>query len=207
VLGVDISAPMLARARETAPANLPVEFVLADATVHPFEPASFDLLVSRFGVMFFADPAASFANLHLALKPAGRVVFACWREPKQNPWMMAPLQAVYRHVPKLPPQEPDDPGPFAFASEARVTRILREAGFGEIALEPRELSLDIAIGKGVEAAVQSAFEIGPASRALEGHPQEVRDAARESVREILTPYVRGDRVALPGAIWLVTAKA
>jgi len=207
VLGIDISAPMLERAREAARADLPVEFVLADATVHPFEPASFDCLVSRFGVMFFADPAASFTNLRRALKPGGRVVFACWREPKQNPWMMAPLQAVYRHVPKLPPQEPDDPGPFAFASEERVMRILTEAGFKDVALEPRELSLDIAIGKGLEAAVQSALEIGPASRALEGHPQEVRDAARQSVREILTPYLRDDHVALPGAIWLVTAKA
>src|SRR5689334_10046398 len=207
VLGIDISAPMLVRAREAAPAGAPLAFVLADATVHPFEPASFDLLVSRFGVMFFADPAASFTNLRSALKPSGRVVFACWREPKQNPWMMAPLQAVYRHVPKLPPQEPDDPGPFAFASEERVTRILREAGFKDVVLEPRELSLDIAIGKGIDAAVQSAVEIGPASRALEGHPQEAREAARQSVREILAPYQRGDHVALPGAIWLVSAKA
>ena len=207
VLGIDISAPMLARARDTAPAGLPVAFVLADATVHAFAPASFDLLVSRFGVMFFADPSTSFTNLRRALKPSGRVVFACWREPKQNPWMMAPLQAVYRHVPKLPPQEPDDPGPFAFASEERVSRILTEAGFKDVALEPRELSLDVALGKGLETAVQSALEIGPASRALEGHPQEVRDAARQSVREMLTPHQRGNHVALPGAIWLVTAKA
>jgi SAM-dependent methyltransferase len=207
VLGIDISAPMLARACETAPGSLPVAFALADATVHRFEPARFDLLVSRFGVMFFADPAASFANLRGALKPSGRVVFACWREPRENPWMMAPLQAVYRHVPKLPPQEPDDPGPFAFASEARVTRILAEAGFHEVRLEPRELSLDIANGGGLEAAVQSALEIGPASRALEGHPEEVRGAARQSVREVLTPYQRGDHVALSGSIWLVTAQA
>ncbi|WP_315738275.1 MULTISPECIES: class I SAM-dependent methyltransferase [unclassified Bradyrhizobium] len=207
VLGVDISAPMLERARAVAPAGLPAEFVLADATVHPFAPASFDLLVSRFGVMFFADPVASFANIRRALKPGGRVVFACWREPKANPWMIAPLQAVYRHVPKLPEMAPDDPGPFAFASEARVTRILGEAGFSDVALEAHALSLDVAIGKGLDAAVQSAFEIGPASRALEGHPQETRDAARQSVRELLTQYVRGDSVTLAGSIWLVTARA
>ncbi|WP_315798456.1 class I SAM-dependent methyltransferase [Bradyrhizobium sp. SZCCHNRI3043] len=207
VLGVDISAPMLERARAVAPAGLPAEFVLADATVHPFAPASFDLLVSRFGVMFFADPVASFANIRRALKPGGRVVFACWREPKANPWMIAPLQAVYRHVPKLPEMAPDDPGPFAFASEARVTRILGEAGFSDVALETHALSLDVAIGKGLDAAVQSAFEIGPASRALEGHPQETRDAARQSVRELLTQYVRGDSVTLAGSIWLVTARA
>ncbi|WP_315711540.1 MULTISPECIES: class I SAM-dependent methyltransferase [unclassified Bradyrhizobium] len=206
VLGVDISAPMLERARAVAPAGLPAEFVLADATVYPFAPASFDLLVSRFGVMFFADPVASFANIRRALKPSGRVVFACWREPKANPWMIAPLQAVYRHVPKLPEMAPEDPGPFAFASEARVARILGEAGFSDVALEAHALSLDIARGQGLEAAVESAFEIGPASRALEGHPQETREAARQSVRELLTQYVRGDSVTLAGSIWLVTAR-
>ncbi|MGJ4969692.1 class I SAM-dependent methyltransferase [Bradyrhizobium sp. HKCCYLRH1073] len=206
VLGVDISAPMLERARAVAPAGLPAEFVLADATVYPFAPASFDLLVSRFGVMFFADPVASFANIRRALKPSGRVVFACWREPKANPWMIAPLQAVYRHVPKLPEMAPEDPGPFAFASEARVARILGEAGFSDVALEAHALSLDIAHGQGLEAAVESAFEIGPASRALEGHPQETREAARQSVRELLTQYVRGDSVTLAGSIWLVTAR-
>ena len=77
VLGIDISAPMLARARELTPSNAPVKFVLADATVHPFEPASFDLLASRFGVMFFAEPALSFANMRKALRPGGRIALAC----------------------------------------------------------------------------------------------------------------------------------
>ncbi|CCD91245.1 putative S-adenosyl-L-methionine (SAM)-dependent methyltransferase [Bradyrhizobium sp. ORS 375] len=207
VLGIDISAPMLARAREVAPGELPIEFVLADATVHPFPPASFDLLVSRFGVMFFADPVTSFANMRRALKPDGRLVFACWREPRANPWMIAPLQAVYRHVPKLPEMAPEDPGPFAFASEARVTRILTEAGFTDVAMQAHALSLDIARGQGLDAAVQSAFEIGPASLALEGHPDETREAARQSVRELLAQYQNGGNVTLSGSIWLVTARA
>ena len=129
VFGVDISAPMLARARASAPKELPVDFALADATVYPFDPASFDLLASRFGVMFFADPVLSFANMRKALQPSGRLAFACWREPRENPFFMAPLQAAYKHVPKLPQQGPEDPGPFAFASEARVHRILGAAGF------------------------------------------------------------------------------
>ncbi len=108
VLGLDVSGPMLARAREAAPKNLPLDFVLADATVYPFDPASFDLLASRFGVMFFADPVLSFANLRRALKPSGRLTFVCWREPRDNPWMMAPLQAVYQHVPKMPPVGPEE---------------------------------------------------------------------------------------------------
>lgn len=207
VLGIDISAPMLARARQVAPAGLPVEFVLADATVYPFEPASFDLLVSRFGVMFFADPVLSFANMRRALKPSGRLAFACWREPRENPWMMAPLQAVYRHVPKLPQQGPEDPGPFAFASEARVQRILDEAGFTGIALEPCHFTLDLAIGRGLDAAVEAVLEIGPANRALEGQPPEVREAAKGSIREALAPFARGDTVPLGGSIWMVTARA
>jgi ubiquinone/menaquinone biosynthesis C-methylase UbiE len=207
VRGVDISEPMLARARQLARKGLPLDFVQADATVYPFEPQSFDLVVSRFGVMFFADPVLSFANLRKALRREGRVVFACWREPKENPWMMAPLQAVYRHVPRLPQVGPEDPGPFAFASEERVTRILREAGYADVAMEACSLSLDISIGRGLEAATDAALEIGPSARALEGHSAEVRSAARASVRELLAPYIRGETVPLPGAIWIVTARA
>jgi ubiquinone/menaquinone biosynthesis C-methylase UbiE len=207
VLGVDISAPMLERARQLAPKQLPVDFVQADATIYPFEPKSFDLLVSRFGVMFFAEPMVSFANLRKAMRPRGRVVFACWREPKENPWMMAPLQAVYRHVPRLPQVGPEDPGPFAFASEARVKQILQEAGYTDVAMEPCNIALDIAIGRGLDAAADAALEIGPSARALDGHPPEARAAARQSVRELLAPYVRGQSVPLPGSVWIVTARA
>lgn len=207
VLGIDISTPMLERARQLTPKELPADYALADATVHPFEAGSFDLLVSRFGVMFFADPVLSFRNLRTALRPDGRLVFACWRGPRENGWMMAPLMAVYKHVPKLPPQGPDDPGPFAFADEARVTRILGEAGFADVAMEACPLSFDVAAGRGLEAAVQSALEIGPAHRALEGQPPEVVAAATQSIREALTPFARGPSVWLPGAMWIVTARA
>jgi len=207
VLGVDISAPMLARARQIAPAGLPSDFVLADATVYPFDPASFDLLVSRFGVMFFAEPALSFANLRRALRPSGRLAFACWRDPRDNPFFMAPLQAVYKHAPKLPQLGPEDPGPFSFASEARVNRILREAGFSGIAMEPSDLWLDIAVGRGLDAAVEATLEIGPAARALSEQPPDVRAAATLSIREALAPFARGQTVPLKASIWIVTAKA
>ena len=207
VFGIDISGPMLARARASAPRELPVDFALADATIYPFDPASFDLLASRFGVMFFAEPSRSFANMRKALRPSGRLAFACWREPRENPFFMAPLQAVYKHVPKLPQQGPEDPGPFSFASEARVHRILGEAGFTGIAMEPHNLALDVAIGRGLEAAVQGALEIGPASRALEGQPADVRAAATNSIREVLSTFARGETVPLPASIWIVTARA
>jgi len=186
--------------------GLPVDFALADATVYPFDPQSFDLLASRFGVMFFAEPALSFANMRKALKPSGRLAFACWREPRENPFFIAPLQAVYKHVPKLPPQGPEDPGPFAFASEARVRGILGKAGFTGIAMEPCNLALDVAIGRGIDAAVQGALEIGPAARALEGQPEDVRTAATNSIREALAVYAKGDTVPLPASIWIVTAR-
>jgi hypothetical protein len=157
--------------------------------------------------MFFAEPALSFANLRGALRPSGRLAFVCWREPRENPFFMAPLHAVYKHVPKLPPQGPEDPGPFAFASETRVHRILGEAGFSGIEMEPYNLPLDVAIGRGLDAAVQSALEIGPASRALEGHPADVRAAAANSIREALTPFAKGQTVPLPASIWIVTARA
>jgi SAM-dependent methyltransferase len=206
VMGIDISAPMLARARQATPPGAPIEFVLADATVHPFEPESFDLLASRFGVMFFADPALSFANMHRAMRRSGRLIFACWQEPRRNPFFMVPLQAVYQHVPKMPPVGPEEPGPFAFASEDRVTRILKAAGFSAIAMEPRELSLDIGVGQGLDAAVQSGVQMGPASRALADQPPETVAAATRSVREALAPYVKGNTVPLDGAIWIVTAQ-
>jgi SAM-dependent methyltransferase len=207
VFGIDISTPMLARARQLTPPDLPVDFVLADATLYPFDPASFDLLVSRFGVMFFAEPALSFANLRRALRPSGRLTFACWREPRENPFFLAPLQAVYKHVPKLPQLGPEDPGPFSFASEARVRRILGEAGFQGVAMEPCNLSLDIAVGRGLDAAVTSALEIGPAARALAEQPPDVVAAAANSIREALMPFARGQSVPLPASIWIVTASA
>src|ERR1700760_3331958 len=207
VLGVDVSGPMLEQARQSAPKDAPVEFALADATIYPFVPASADLLASRFGVMFFSDPAISFANMRKALRASGRLTFACWREPRENPWMMTALQAVYQHVPQLPQQGPEDPGPYSFASEARVKRILGEAGFAGVAMEPCGLSLDIAIGQGLDAAVKSALEIGPASRALEGQPADVRAAATQSVRDVLAPLVKGDTVPLGASIWIVTARA
>jgi SAM-dependent methyltransferase len=206
VLGVDISAPMLARARELAPKDAPIDFVLADATVHHFKAADADLVVSRFGVMFFGDPVRSFLNIRNTLRSEGRIAFACWREPRENPWMMTPLQAVYEHVPKLPPVGPDDPGPFAFASPDRVRLILKEAGFLQIATEPYNLALDLAGGQGLDTAVSSALEIGPASRALDGHPPEIIAAATKSVRKALAPYAKSESVALPAAIWIVTAR-
>jgi len=205
VLGIDVSELMLARARELLPRGLPVEFALGDATVYPFTPGRADLLCSRFGVMFFADPARSFTNMRRGLRSGARVAFACWREPRENPWLMLPLQEAYRHVPRLPEVGPEDPGAFSFAAERRVRDILRRAGFDAIRLEPVDLSLDLAGGAGLEAALSTAAGIGPTSRALEGQSAAAQAAAMEAIRAALATHQVGGRVPLAGAIWIVTA--
>jgi ubiquinone/menaquinone biosynthesis C-methylase UbiE len=206
VLGLDLSAPMLERARQRAAPSLPLSFVLADATVHRFSPAGADLLFSRFGVMFFADPVLAFANMRKGLADGARVVFASWKEPRQNPWMMLPLQAAYRHVPRLPEMGPEDPGPFAFASEQRVRRILAAAGFSAIAIDSCPLQLDLAVGQGLEAAVRGALAMGPVSRAIENRPEAV-GAVAAAIRDILAPEVRGSTVPLGACVAITTAAA
>ena len=205
VLGLDVSAPMLARAAERLPPGLPVEFVRADATVHPLPRGEFDLLFSRFGVMFFAEPSRTFANLRAGLRSGGRLCFACWRTPEENPWLMLPLKAAYEHVPPLPQVSPDDPGPFAFAREDRVRGILDQAGFESITLESFDTELDVSNAGGLDDAVANALGLGPARRAVEGHPPETVRAVADSVRRALAAHQRGATVPLPGGIWLVTA--
>jgi len=205
VLGIDVSAAMLARAAERVGPGSPVELVCADATSYPFPRATFDLLFSRFGVMFFAEPVRAFANLRTALKGGGRLVFVAFRTAKENRWATVPLRAAMEHVPRLPELGPEDPSAFAFASEERVRRILGEAGFRAIGLEPFDLELDIAAGRGLDAAVASALEVGATSRAIDGKPPALRSAVAASIRQALAPYARGREVRLAAALWFVNA--
>jgi hypothetical protein len=119
--------------------------------------------------------------------------------------MMVPLQEAYKHVPRLPDANPDAPGPFAFASEKRVRGILSDAGFSATATEPCDLSLDLAVGRGLEAAVRGAYEIGPVSRAVEGQSPEVLKAVGDSIRMALTPLEKDGAVLLPASVWIITA--
>ena len=151
VLGVDVSAPMLALAGERArQAGAPVRFLEADAQVSGFE-ESFDVVVSRFGVMFFADPVAAFANLLAATAPGGRLAFVCWQAAPSNEWVLTALMAMAPHVgpPQLPP--PGSPGPFAFADPDATRAILERAGWAAVHLEPRTTSMQV--GGGVDEAV------------------------------------------------------
>jgi SAM-dependent methyltransferase len=205
-LGVDISQAMLGRARErSAGSGLNAEFQLVDATVHDFSAISADWLISRFGVMFFANPALTFSNLRRGLKPGGRLAFVCWQEPKKNPWLMLPFQAMRGRVPPPPERGPEDPGPFSFADPERLRGILDAAGFVDVGIEARSLQLDTAIGQGIEMALRTALEIGPVSRALDGQPEDIYAAAEADIRTALQPYIKGETVLLGASVWIVTA--
>ncbi len=205
-LGLDVSELMLRLARERAPEDVPARFVHADAMVYEAPPGEIDLVASQFGVMFFSDPAQSFANLRTAMKPGGRLAFACWRAARDNPWLIVPLRAAAGHAPPLPETGPEDPGPFAFADEGRIRRLLRDAGFVEIEVAPENFRLDIALGDGLDSAVEIALELGPTSRMLEDQPETARAAAAAAIRKALEAHAVGDRVPLSAAVWFVTAR-
>ena len=207
VTGIDISGPMLAAARRRGAGRDSITWLQADATDHPFPPGAFDLLFSRFGVMFFGDPVAAFNNLRRAAKRGARLAFACWRPLNENPWMLVPLLAAQTVVPPLPRPGPEDPGPFAFSDPARVTRILTAAGWSSPTFTRFEAALDIAGGAGLEAAVGQAGRIGAAARLLSDQPDAVRIEALAAVREALAPHATGDgRVILTGSVWLVASR-
>ncbi len=207
VTGLDVSAPLVAQASARLAAMSQARVILGDAASIALEPGSIDLLFSRFGVMFFGDPTVAFRNLRGAVRPGGRVCFACWRAPSLNPWMMLPLSIAYACVPRLPKPGPDDPGPFSFADPDRVTRILSEAGFTDIGFTPHDVLFDISAGEGVAGAVAYTLEIGATSRALDGHPESVRQKVADDLRAAFTALATKDGVFLAGAIWIVTATA
>ncbi len=203
VLGVDISEPLVAAAKAKDIAN--AAFVVADAATQAFEPGSFDLVFSRFGVMFFADPVAAFANLHRALKPSGRLAFVCWRTPQENPWGLVPLQAARPFLPPMPRPGPEDPGQYSFGDRARVERILKEAGFVASRLEP--LDRPIWMGSDVAEVVANADRFGPMARAFAETPPEQAAKAKAAIADAVAPHAGPDGVRMPGACWLVSARA
>lgn len=205
VTGVDVSAPMLARARERAAGRDELHFVNADVGSHRFHD-EFDLAFSRFGVMFFGDPVAAFGNIHRHLRDHGRLCFACWQAPRLNPWAAEPGAAIKPFLPddETPP-DPRAPGPFAFAETDYVRGILEAAGFGDIAFA--DCAIDMRVGEDLAEALGFYEQIGPISRALLEMAPDTRERALEVIAHALDPYVSADGVVLPGAYWIVTARA
>ncbi|NJN52649.1 MAG: methyltransferase domain-containing protein [Gammaproteobacteria bacterium] len=206
VTGVDISEPMLARATQRAAATQhDAQFVLADASTHTFE-REFDVLFSRFGVMFFADPIAAFTNLHRALKPAGRLAFLCWQHVKVNPWMAVPMAAARPHLPEQPAAvDPRAPGPFAFADVDYVREILARAGFSDVVVD--DVGAELELGDSVDAAVNFVCRVGPLSRPLAQIDADMRKRVMAAVRDTLVQHAKAGVVRLGAKCWLVTARA
>lgn len=209
-LGIDISLPMISRARErNAQRGLSAAFSVADASLHDFAPDAFDLLISRFGVMFFDDPVAAFANLHNALAKNGRLAFVCWRAIAENPWLSLPLRAAIPLLPPFEPTPPGAPGPFAFADAGRVATLLAEAGFRDIDLTPYDAKLVLGAPEGdaLEDALAQSLEIGPLSRLLADIPDTLRANVTDAVRTELARHLTPEGIALGGATWIITARA
>jgi len=208
VLGIDISQPMLARARERQNElgikNL--EFLCADAQTYSFERERFDLICSRFGVMFFDDPTAAFGNLRPALRSDGRLCFLCWQALEKNEWARVPLMAATRHIQPPAPPAPEAPGPFAFADPERIRRILEGGGFKEVSCESYEAELSMGGARTVDEAVEFSLEIGTVARLLPGADTDTRTRVAQSIREALTPYASQYGVSLHGAAWIVLAR-
>ncbi len=210
VAAVDISRPMLDRARQRvrdAGLHGRVGFRLGDAQVADFETDAYDLVFSRFGVMFFADPVAAFANLRRALRRDGRVVFVCWQPRGKNPWMMAPVAAAAQHIAFPAPPPPDAPGPFAFGDAERVCGILEAAGFAKVAHEAVNRPMRLA-GDSLEETLELFLQIGPLGALLrEVKPsEEQRARVIDSVRKVLESFQTPRGFEAEAGAWIVTAR-
>lgn len=209
VLGLDVSEPMLARARDRIAAQelRNAGVTICDAATYAFPRNDADLLFSRFGVMFFADPEAAFANLRRAMRPGGRLLCMAWRPLAENPWFNVPLQAARALLPPQPPPEPNAPGPFAFADAERVRSILAAGGWKDASIVRHDEPIHLAdVGK-LEEATEFVVRVGPLARALAEVEPDVRERARHAVREVLGADEGPNGTSLAGSIWLIAARA
>ncbi|MFB7173798.1 class I SAM-dependent methyltransferase [Streptomyces sp. NPDC056254] len=201
-LGVDLSAAMLGVARRRAATEgvHNIEFVQADAQVHAFPAASFDVAVSRTGTMFFADPVAAFRNVGGALRPGGRLVQLVWQEAAGNEWFLAFTQALAAGRPMAGPP-PGAPGPFSLADPERVRGVLGAAGFTDVGLEPHSEAMWF----GEDAADAERFTLGLLGWMLDGLDEGDRRRAIEDLRATLTAHETDEGVLFASAVWIIRA--
>jgi SAM-dependent methyltransferase len=208
VVGIDVSAPMLERARHRAARFSNLSLLEGDAAREPLERGSFDLVFSRFGVMFFSDPVSAFARLRSALRASGRVAFACWQTLADNPWALLPFEAVASVLGRPEPQPDDAPGTFSFGDAARVRRILEGAGFRDIDLQPFRTTLAFGAASGsVEDAVNEIARVGPVGRLLVGRDPSSVARGLAAIATVVPAYRTAQGVVrFPAAAWIATAK-
>ena len=202
--GVDLSGPMLDEARRRAVDEGAgrTEFLRLDVQTAAL-PGPFDVMISRFGVMFFEDPSTAFDNIARSLRPGGRMCFVCWQEMMSNEWIRVPVLAAVEHVgiPELP--EPGAPGPFALAEPSRVQPLLESAGMTDIDIH--EASDPLLIGSDLDDVMSFLLADEFARRLLDGKDPDLVSRAEVAMREALGPFVRPDGVFLGSAYWIVTA--
>jgi len=204
VVGVDVSAPILAVARDRAAAADNVQFELADATTADLGEARFDLMFSRFGVMFFDDPVAAFRNLRRSLRPGAWSTFMCWRAMDENPWLAAPAAAAFEILPPPEPPDPEAPGPFAFADRERTRGILEQAGFAAVGHE--EVDHDMS-WPDVATAVNYLMQMGPAGALLrEANDETITRKVTAAVRGVFQSHQTAAGVQMRSSAWIVTAR-
>ena len=206
VVGVDISSAMIAAATRRAAGSgvSNVRFEVADAETRPLG-SSFDAVYSRFGVMFFTDPTAAFANIASALRPGGRLGCTVWAGLADNPWMFVPTLAAgpVLHA-ELTIPGPDEPGPFSLADPERVTNVLDAAGFVDIQIDPVEGSRVIPAATADED-VRTLLEVGPLGEAYDAADDATRQAAVDAVVSAIEPYRVDEGWCLPGSALILTA--
>lgn len=201
-VGVDISAPMLGLARTRAAGLANVQFREADAQAADLGRQPFDAAMSRFGVMFFEDPDAAFANIRRAVRSAGRLAFVAWRSPMENAFFSAPAMAAAALAPSVAAPDPDAPGQFAFADAGKVRGILERSGWTGISVDP----LDAPVSVTRQDAMDLLLGVGPAGAAVRADPA-LKPRLAEAVTQALEPYRDGERLKVTAACWLVTATA
>ena len=204
--GIDISEPMLAAARARAERDgAPADFIRADAQTYAFEPARFDTILSRIGVMFFADPVRAFANLRRAAKDDAALRFVAWRSPEENAFMTTAERAAAPLLPDIVLRRAGPApaaGQFAFADRRRVRRILAESGWAGIDIRP----VDLACSFPESELVTCLTRLGPLGEILHEVDAPTRAQVIETVRAAFDPYVHGAEVRFAAACWLVGAK-
>ncbi len=204
VWAVDISPPLLALAREAGPAG--VRFVEADAEQEAVGPGSFDLIVSQFGVMFFGDSRAAFANIRRQAAAGGRLLFAAWAPAEENPWFALPRAAAARIVGDRE-DDPDGPGPMRFRDIGAVERLVSAAGWREVRGEA--VALDLTPPGGLAGAADFATRMGGASAILTHHGagEAERREVEAAVRRALAPFERDGEMRVPARVNLFEARA
>ncbi len=206
VVALDLSQTMVDAASERAEAAgaSNISFLTADAQAHAFEADAYDLIFSRFGVMFFADSVAAFANLRSGLRAGGRMVFSCWQSAADNPWVSKPIAATRQHIELPIGGDPTAPGPLALADPDRVRRILGDAGY--VGVELQDVRLPVHLGDTLEEAVDFMYTLNPALAGFDERDPELAATIRGSIGDVLADHLGAEGVETDSATWVVTAE-